>query len=331
MADVPPEGESWRRLSENKELLSLILEMKKISTEPAARKMGVDQEQIRLWAAELEEEGWIVVEDRESDDQFYLLAEGAADRVRILKEDFVRAQMTKKDVKQAIARKKKKKKRGPPKAVKKLGSFIKRHRIDLAILAAIYGIIYFGQRFLENMNQEVNSFLIAVGLFVFVFFAYYKSERNILRRTAQTIVGQLKKNSQYYVIIFIMFTVVFYGGRLVAVEQFRTINLLVAVGSLAALPLIYLTRERSLGEKVRFIGGIVLFFYALALIFGVLSFSELILVGGERNRVMDVFTGFVLIVILQQMDYYLGLGGGTSLSALIGRRKTGDKPPQAKR
>ncbi|MFC2154817.1 hypothetical protein ACFLRC_04995 [Candidatus Altiarchaeota archaeon] len=312
--------EVWRQLTDNKELLSLVLEIHKISEEACARKLAQESEVIRKWALELEKEGWIEIYDKETSNQLYSLAEGSWERVRLLKEDLVRAQVSKKDVKAAIAKKKlKKKHKKPPKIIRKARGFVKKNKIDLIIVLAIYSCITFADKFLQDPNREINSFLIASVSFALILILYYKFEENIIIRVYRFLRYQLKRNSHYYIVIFIMLTFIFYGGRLLATVEFRTINLVIAVGSLASLPIIYLTREKSLGEKIRFVAGIILLFYAFTLLFGYLSLSELILVGAARNRVMDIFAGFAILIILQQMEYYFGLGGG-SLKTILKKK-----------
>ncbi|MFH1721415.1 MAG: hypothetical protein ABH950_02285 [Candidatus Altiarchaeota archaeon] len=314
--------DNWRRLSDNKELLSLILEMKKLQEEACIRKLGVEKDLIRKWAYELKKEGWLEIIDEETGDQTYILAEGSWERLHSLKEDLVKSQMSKLEFKrkQIIEKSKKKKKKRSPWILRKGKKAIKEHRMDIVMIFAFIGCIYFGEKFYGDMD-EINNFLYSVGCFIVGFVIYYRYEENIISNFFSFAKDQLKRNSRYYIIIFIMFTAIFYFGRLVAVEQYRTLNLLIGVGSLASLPLIYLTREKSLGEKIRFIGGIFLFFYALSLLLGFLSLTELILVGGERLRSLDIVAGIIFLIILRQMDYYFGLGGQTDFKYLLKKKK----------
>ena len=286
-----------KKPSQGDDLLTLVLEAGRISASASAKSLRVSEDIVTSWAKVLIDEGWFKKTDKDLNDPVYELSESTIRRLRALERDFIESVESVK-IEEEEEKKKKVKESlhiTPPASVSIVDALV---FFSLVLSAVMFN------KYLENTTDMI-FLLFGLLLIVFSSIIYKKSKQySIIHmmvywiKNSKTVALQNKKHLMSFA--FILGFIYFLGNFIM---QQRSYQLIGAIVSFSLMPFVY-RRNRSKSKIIRLYFGMVLIVYALLLLFGFTSATQLI---WREIRVFDILIAIILLINLKIRERYFGL------------------------
>ncbi|MCX6694722.1 MAG: hypothetical protein NTU61_00280, partial [Candidatus Altiarchaeota archaeon] len=156
----------------NRHLLGLVVEYDLLTDVIAARKLSVPVEQVRTWANELLQDGWIAITEGEFGVQEYALSKDGKGRMKEMRKEI---SFREKDVETKV--KVPMSKQIPQLILKLTGiafliKFVRRSYMDIMMVSSVAYSIYLLYQFIKQPNDEALSFFMALLVFSITIFLY---------------------------------------------------------------------------------------------------------------------------------------------------------------
>jgi len=293
-------------------LLGLIVEFGRLNDFVAARKLGVSLEQVREWAGELEEEGWIIKSELEVGIQSYSVTKDGSDRLKEL-----RAEIKFRET--PVDDKPKSKPKNPLvllfltplrlTGILYLLKFIKSYPRDFLLLATTLFSVYLLYLFIQEPNAEALSFFFAVLMFsvTLLLYNHYKkhSKAGGLLGFADWLFWVVKSRRKYFALIAIYVLLIYVVAKIILRPLDSAPYLMYFILLVSTSVLLYYPKKTLFGT-IKFYVGMAALMYSVILIAGLSSLTYLL--AGTAYRLLDLFVGFCVITLVQLNEDTLGVG-----------------------
>ena len=308
MAEDELAGEGGNPISQ-RHLLGLILEIRNLKDDAAARKLGVSIQQIREWASELEKEGWVIISSDDGVMQSYSVTKGGLGKLKSLKkqiteqENYVPKPVVPPKARMAESRARFKSR------IDAYGNLVKSSYRDFILLASTLISVYLLYVFITKPNNEVLSFFLAVLIFSVVLLLFNQYDRYLKTKKVISFIEWLMwvigSRKRYVAIIITYILMIYFVVMFIVYPADRAAYLTYSIVVISTSVLISAPKKNVM-DVIKFYIGIIFLTYSVLLIVGLRSITITLL--EESSRIVDVIVGVVILLLVQLNDENLGVG-----------------------
>ncbi|MDD5111819.1 MAG: hypothetical protein PHG85_04695 [Candidatus Altiarchaeota archaeon] len=310
---IPPE----KPRIEGEEILSLLEDINHIDKPSAMRELNVSSETFDRWVKALAKDGWIKVIDGELNDE-YFIEQGRYFRERVQRlEEIQEQENAPEPVKKKVSVGKIS--GAMMKRVSSLigsiihfaANFIYQSFVsipDIILLIAFIQSAYLIGFFLKEPNERIMNFVVSAVLFSAALFMYRNTSFDLktryLEKKANAVVKTTLGYWKVFILIVLLILLVYFGGLSVIYPENRVTSILVGTLVLNSIIQLYHPLKPLYRIPLSHV-GMLLAVYSLLLMLGATSISETL--SEEKDRIMDVFAGVVLLALVYLNRDFFGV------------------------
>jgi hypothetical protein len=277
----------------------------RITRSAAARSMRIEGGVIDEWCKTLAEEGWIKF-DAEVEDPAIELSDSALERLRALERDFIEGALTE------HAKEEKPKTKVKPAVVLNIADVLVFFSIILSY-AMLRKFFYLPD---DKTPLIYGLFLLAFGGLVSHQNRQYSVTKVIILSTSNFVKSAVKsfiRNLRHVISFALIVAVIYLAGEFIVSRKIY--YLIGAIITFSMVPVIYQRKGNKLA-LIKLYAGFVLIIYALLLVAGLSSITELF---ARKIRVLDVAAGIILLIYLKMKESSFGLNV-VSMKKFVGKK-----------